>query len=109
MASFVRGILSKTADTQPRPKAVCHDAAGNVSTGISDAHVTRVNKNSVPFTDAGTTFQSVETKSAETTIAIQTPAAGKSSSTFVTTAPTRISATTTSLRQSMSCRATLSR
>src|SRR5690606_14792320 len=102
-------MLSNTAETQPRPKAVCHDAAGSVSTGISDAQVTSVSRNSVPFTDAGTTFQSVDTKSAETTIAIQTPAAGKSSSTFVAIAPTRISATTTSLRHLTSSPVTSSR
>jgi hypothetical protein len=38
MASAVSGMLSNTADTKPRPSAVCHEATGSFSTGIIEAH-----------------------------------------------------------------------
>src|SRR5262249_6518608 len=43
-ASAVSGMLSKTADTKPRPSAVCHEALGNLSTGINVAHKTSDSK-----------------------------------------------------------------
>src|SRR5688572_32013570 len=48
-ASAVSGMLSNTAETKPSPNAVCHDAAGSRSTGISDAHSTSASRNTVPL------------------------------------------------------------
>src|SRR5689334_955887 len=44
-ASLVSGMLSKTADTKPRPRVVWGPAAGSALTGISEAASTRDNRN----------------------------------------------------------------
>src|SRR5262249_56106218 len=57
-ARAVSGMLSNTPDTKPRPSAVCHEAPGNLSTGIKVAHSTSDNKKILPFIAAGTISQS---------------------------------------------------
>ena len=51
-------MLSNTAETKPRLSAVCHEALGNLSTGISVAHRTNDRRKMLPFTLAGTISQS---------------------------------------------------
>ena len=51
-------MLSKTAETNPRPNVVCHDAAGSASTGINDADSTSDSRKAVPLSDSGSTDQS---------------------------------------------------
>jgi hypothetical protein len=51
-------MLSNTADTNPRPKAVGHDAEGNVSTGIIEADVTSASRKIVPLNVSRSTAQS---------------------------------------------------
>src|SRR5436305_1397284 len=42
-------MLSKTADTKPRPSAVCQEATGSRSTGIIEAAVTSASRKIVPL------------------------------------------------------------
>jgi len=51
-------MLSKTADTKPRPSAVCHEALGNLSTGINVAHKTSDSKKILPLIVSGKISQS---------------------------------------------------
>ena len=51
-------MLSNTAETNPRPSAVCHDATGSFSTGIIEAAVTSASKKIVPLNVSGITAQS---------------------------------------------------
>src|SRR5207247_8627323 len=51
-------MLSKTADTNPRPRAVFQDATGNASTGIIEAVNTRDSKKKEPRYAGGITCQS---------------------------------------------------
>src|SRR3569623_1652059 len=44
-------MLSNTADTKPRPKVVCTEAAGSLSTGIKLAAVTRKIRNRLPLSE----------------------------------------------------------
>src|ERR1017187_6560001 len=57
-ASAVSGMLSNTAETKPRPKAECQDAAGSASTGIIDAQVTRDSRKIDPLLASGSSSQS---------------------------------------------------
>src|SRR5690348_14996751 len=57
-ASAVRGMLSKTAETKPRPSAVCQDAAGSLSTGIKDAQRIRESRKMLPTKAPGSSAQS---------------------------------------------------
>ena len=98
------GILSNTDETTPRPSAVCHDAAGNVSTGITEAAVTSARRKIVPLKVSGRMVQSGARKTAVSKIAAQTasPSTGTVSSsagnfrfavTFATSAAVRMTAT----------------
>ncbi len=58
MASAVNGMLSNTEDKNPSPNAVRHEAAGNSSTGISEAQLTSASRNTVPLKVSGMTDQS---------------------------------------------------
>src|SRR6266516_4734584 len=51
-------MLSKTADTNPRPRAVFQDAPGNFSTGIIEAVNTRDSRKMELRNAGGITFQS---------------------------------------------------
>ena len=51
-------MLSNTDDRKPRPSAVCHEARGNSSTGISDAQVTSARRKIVPLKVSGMIAQS---------------------------------------------------
>src|SRR5688500_10004426 len=51
-------MLSNTADRKPRPSAVCHEARGNSSTGISEAQVTSARRKIVPLKVSGMIAQS---------------------------------------------------
>src|SRR3990167_5040115 len=72
-ASAVSGMLSNTAETKPRPMVVGQLAGGRLSTGISDADITRQSRNNVPFSDDPMIAQSGLRSSAVTMIAAQTP------------------------------------
>ena len=76
-------MLSNTADTKPRPSAVCHDASGRCSTGIIEAIVTRDNKNIAPLKASGSNDHSGLRTGADTRIATHTaaPSTGNWSST----------------------------
>src|SRR4051812_5078265 len=50
-------MLSNTADTNPRPRAVGHDAPGSSLTGIIDAQLTRANRNTEPLNASGNSPQ----------------------------------------------------
>src|SRR3954469_13554668 len=75
-------MLSNTAETKPRPIAVCQDAAGSFSTGISDAQVTSASRKIVPLKVSGITFQSGLRHGVVTSRTTQTdaPMIGKASS-----------------------------
>src|SRR4030042_3458082 len=88
--SFVNGILSNTAETNPRAKAVHADAGGNSSTGISEAQVTRAIRNTVPIHAFFSSCQGVFLKKPPIRIPIQTPIAGKSRVQFVKMVQTKI-------------------
>src|SRR5882724_12191122 len=74
MANAVSGILSKTADTNPRPRVVFQDARGNFSTGIIEAISTRASRKMEPRSAPGSILQSGARKKVESRIAIQTAA-----------------------------------
>ena len=97
-------MLSNTAETKPKPKAVCHDAAGKCSTGIIDAIVTSESKKIVPFIAPGNSDQSGLRSGTASKIATHTatPITGNWSSTagkyrfattLASTAATRMKAT----------------
>ncbi len=65
-------MLSNTADTKPRPKAVCEEAAGSFSTGIIEAQVTSASRNTVPLTAPGSSSHSGLRSGAVTRIAATT-------------------------------------
>src|SRR5262245_18977699 len=65
-------MLSKTADTKPKPRAVGHPAAGSLSTGIIEAHVTSAKRKIVPLNVSGITSQSGLLTRAVTRITVQT-------------------------------------
>src|SRR5688500_2780395 len=67
-------MLSKTADTNPRPSAVGHDAAGSLSTGINDAHRMSESRKMVPSNALGSRLQSGLRMGAVTRIATHTAA-----------------------------------
>src|SRR4051794_9146549 len=69
-------MLSKNAETIPSKKVVCQVAAGNDSTGMSDAAITRHNKKILPFTALRASFHGVEIKKLATINTAQTPTAG---------------------------------
>src|SRR5688572_26646873 len=105
-------MLSNTDDTNPRPRVVGHDAGGNCSTGISDAHITSDKRKMLPFTDSGTTVQSGFRHGTASRIAAHTaaPMNGKLSdtdakrvlmSTLAPIAATKIRATMATRLQSM--------
>src|SRR5262249_32995660 len=56
-AKAVSGMLSNTAETQPRPNAVCQDAAGSFSTGTIEAPVTTDSRKIVPLRVSASTAQ----------------------------------------------------
>src|SRR5688572_8676671 len=104
-------MLSKTAETTPKPKAVTADAAGSRSTGIIEADSTSDNKNALPRTALGNTDQSGRRKIEPVRMTAQTaaPIHGKLSPnsgnlvltiTFAVMTPTRIANTTASSPQS---------
>jgi hypothetical protein len=82
-ANAVSGMLSKTAETKPRPSAVCHDAAGSFSTGIIEAQVTNESRKTVPLKVSGSTPQSGCRKGTANRMAAHTakPMTGHSSNT----------------------------
>ena len=97
-------MLSNTDDTKPRPSVVCHDADGNVSTGITEAAVTSARRKIVPLKVSGMMLQSGVRRNAVSKIAAQTasPSTGSVSSsagnfrfavTFATNAAVRMAAT----------------
>ena len=67
-------MLSKTAETKPRPSAVCQDAAGNFSTGISEAHTISERRNTLPLNAPGSSDHAGLRHSAAMRIAAHTPA-----------------------------------
>jgi hypothetical protein len=67
-------MLSKTAEKKPSPNAVCHDAVGNCSTGMSDADITNASKKIDPLKARGRSFQFGRRAKAPTIIAAQTAA-----------------------------------
>ena len=67
-------MLSKTAETKPSPKAVCHEAAGSFSTGIIEAHRIKESRKMLPLNAPGSSFQSGCRHSAVTRMAAQTAA-----------------------------------
>src|SRR5262245_49066429 len=73
-ARAVRGILSNTAETKPRPSVVCHDAAGSFSTGMSEAQVTSASRNTDPLNASGSRPQSGRRAAAVARMATQTAA-----------------------------------
>src|SRR5258705_5243624 len=88
-------MLSKTAERNPRPKAVCQEAAGSFSTGIIAAQATSESRKIVPLNVAGITFQSGARSGIEARIAAHTASpitAARSSQTgnqtLATTLPT---------------------
>src|SRR5689334_19395033 len=97
-------MLSNTAETKPRPSVDGHDAVGNCSTGIIDAHSTSDSRKMLPLIASGTIGQSGRRQPAEASSATHTaaPITGKWSSVaglrrlkyrFATTAATSISTT----------------
>src|SRR5712691_2995145 len=67
-------MLSNTADTKPRPSAVCHDAAGSFSTGISEAHTMSERRNTLPLNAPGSSDHAGLRHSAAMKIATHTAA-----------------------------------
>ena len=65
-------MLSNTADTKPRPSAVCQDASGSFSTGIIEAQVTSASRKIVPLKVSGMTSQSGRRSGAVTRITTHT-------------------------------------
>ena len=66
-------MLSNTADTKPRPSAVCHDAAGSFSTGISEAQTISDSRKMLPLSAPGSSDHCGLRHSAVTASATQTP------------------------------------
>src|SRR5437870_4290326 len=106
-------MLSKTAETKPRPKAVCHDAEGSSLTGISDAHQTSESRNTHPLSAPGISPQAGFRRSEPTRIAAHTPyqgppakkpAHGPLNIAFAKIAAARIRATIPSWAQSIGLR-----
>src|ERR1700674_3591823 len=109
-------MLSNTADTNPRPSAVVHDADGSFSTGISDAHTMSESRKTLPLAAAGRSDQAGRRHSAAMKIATHTPAPmnGKRSDhwlnlTLTTIAVTRMNATIATRGQSTRTPAAVSR
>src|SRR3989442_2145284 len=73
-ASAVSGMLSNTAETKPRPSAVCHDAAGSFSTGIGEAQVISKRRNALPLNAPGSSDHAGLRHSAAMRIAAHTAA-----------------------------------
>src|SRR2546430_1809260 len=46
-------MLSNTAETKPRPSAVCHEAAGSFSTGMSEAQRMSDSRKMLPLNAPG--------------------------------------------------------
>jgi hypothetical protein len=65
-------MLSNTADTNPSPSVVSHDAIGSRSTGISDAASTRQSRKTAPRRVAGMTDQSGRRQAAVASSTTQT-------------------------------------
>src|SRR5688572_20198427 len=104
-------MLSNTDDKKPRPNAVCHEAAGNCSTGIIDALNTSESKNTEPLKAPGNRLHSGLRSRAVSSSATHTaaPRNGNRSDTalkrrftvtLTTTAATRMNATTPTRTQS---------
>ena len=76
------GMLSNTAETKPRPSAVCQDASGSFSTGIIDAEVTSASRKIVPLKVSGMISQSGRRNGAAARITTHTasPITGMASS-----------------------------
>ena len=72
-------MLSKTAEMKPRLRAESADAGGSFSTGIIEAQLTRLSRNSEPLKVSGRISQSGRRKGTEIRIATQTatPMKGK--------------------------------
>src|SRR5262245_48348580 len=105
-------MLSNTAETNPRPNAVCQEAAGSLCTGIMDAQVTSASRKMLPLNASGTNDHSGLRQPAVARITSQTvaPRTGKLSAswgacvfikTLAAIAITRIKATIQSRAQSM--------
>src|SRR5258708_37657200 len=97
-------MLEKRAETKARPRAVCHVAAGSLSTGIIDAAVTSARRKAAPLNVSGNTDQSGDLNGAVSRMAAQTasPRTGTVASnagnfrfavTLATSAAARITAT----------------
>src|SRR6267142_2013691 len=67
-------MLSNTADTKPRPSAVCHDAGGSFSTGISEAQTMSDRRKMLPLNAAGSSDHAGWRHSAAIAIATHTAA-----------------------------------
>ena len=111
MASAVSGMLSNTEETKPSPNAVCQEGVGSSSTGIIEAHSTRLKRNTAPLNASGSTSQSCRRTRMVSRIATHsaTPMKGKWSAnagkliltvTLVAMAATSISPTTPMRAQS---------
>src|SRR5215831_2870849 len=75
-------MLSNTAETKPRPNAVCQLADGSLSTGIIEAAVTSARRKIVPLNVLGNTSQSGRRNGTAARITAQTarPITGTTSS-----------------------------
>src|SRR5262245_43734322 len=99
-------MLSKTAETNPSPNAVCQDASGRDFTGIRDAHHTRERRKTAPLAAPGSSPHAGLRKREPTRIATHTPYQGPpakkpshgppANMKFAKIAPPRIRATTSS-------------
>src|SRR5437868_11597020 len=67
-------MLSNTAETKPRPSAVCHDGAGSFSTGMSEAHRISDKRNTLPLNAPGSSDHWGLRHNAVTSSATHTPA-----------------------------------
>src|SRR4051794_94727 len=72
IANAVSGMLSKTADRNPRPRLVFHEGTGNVSTGIIEAINTSDSRKIEPRSAGRNPSQSGARNKVETRIATQT-------------------------------------
>ena len=104
-------MLSNTAETKPSPSAVCQEAAGSFSTGISEAQRISESRKMLPLNAPGSTDHCGLRQSAVMASATHTPAPmnGKRSessayftftSTFTAIAVTRMTATISTRGQS---------
>src|ERR1700694_1256475 len=102
-------MLSNTADTNPRPSAVVHDADGSFSTGISDAHTMSESRKTLPLAAAGRCDQAGRRPSSGPKHASHHWVNLPLTTTLTTIAVTRMNATTATPGQSPRTPAAVSR